>query len=115
RIGLIADYYERDVDPEVAAVFRHAVETLREIGAEIIEIDLPEVQSGRIANAAADLLVYEFNLVFGATYKAIAGAELVGPIVHSDMAKAARIGAEKYEEALSVRKALIEKFQLLFT
>ena len=39
--------------------------TLKGLGAEIVAIEFPELQSGRVAVAAADLLVYEFREVFG--------------------------------------------------
>ncbi|MFC7477632.1 amidase [Dankookia sp. GCM10030260] len=43
RIGILRRFHERDfpADPEVAAAFEAAVAVLRDLGAELVEVDLP--------------------------------------------------------------------------
>lgn len=41
RIGIVKEYYEAEIDPEVATLTQQAINLLGELGAEIVEVSLP--------------------------------------------------------------------------
>ncbi len=46
RIGIPKEFFSESVDPEVAAIIREAISSLKELGAEIKEISLPLTEAG---------------------------------------------------------------------
>lgn len=48
KLGLPTDYY-RDLDADTAAVMQEAIETLRNLGAEVTEFDLPAAEYAAVA------------------------------------------------------------------
>ena len=66
RIGVPGEYFVEGMDPEVAATVRAAIETLRELGAEIVEVSLPHTQHALpvyyiVAPAEASANLARFN------------------------------------------------------
>ena len=46
RVGVVPEHFAEGLDPEVKAAVEKAIDTYRELGAEIIEIDLPHAKYG---------------------------------------------------------------------
>lgn len=123
RIGVIENYTFRDVDPDVAAAVQAAVEKFAQLGAEIVPIDIPLLSSGPLEYSALfNILLYEFNQILGAEYKAEPDKSLFGPTVQGNIAKGSEISAETYETAQKERpnqtaelKAAFEQVDTLIT
>lgn len=52
RLGLPSDYFFERADPQIQAAVMAAVDTMRSEGAELVEVDMPWVASGRSINVA---------------------------------------------------------------
>ena len=66
RIGIPAEYFVEGMDAEVAATIHHAIEVLRERGAEVVEVSLPHTRYALpvyyiIAPAEASANLARFN------------------------------------------------------
>ncbi len=52
RIGVPADYFFDDVDPEIESAVRSAIELMSSEGAEVVDVSMPWVEMGRAVNVA---------------------------------------------------------------
>ena len=57
RIGLARDYYEQRSEPPVAEAVNNLVKKIQELGAEVVEVEIPDVETA--FHAAAVLMVSE--------------------------------------------------------
>jgi len=114
RIGLLSGFVTNNVDTGVKAAFDTAVTTLVALGAQIVDIRLPELESGHIADVASDLLVFEFARSFGEIYCAAINPTHIGPIVHRDMERGRKIHDTEYRMILEMRKTFAAKLRKLF-
>lgn len=112
RLGIIRDFTFRDVEPEIAAVVLGAMEKLSELGAEILEVSLPESFLG--SSGPLDVLLYEFNQILGDQYRAAEGQSVFGPAVRSDLEKGARIPRRRYEEVIARRAEQVAEVREVF-
>jgi aspartyl-tRNA(Asn)/glutamyl-tRNA(Gln) amidotransferase subunit A len=112
RLGIIQDFTFRDIEPEVAAVMLGALEKLSELGAEILEVSLPE----RFLDSAGplDVLLYEFDQILGDQYRAAEDKSVFGPAVRSDLERGARISRRRYEEVLARKSRQIAEVREVF-
>ncbi len=113
RLGIIDDFTFRNIDSEVSAAVGDAVEKFAELGAEIVRVKLPSLEGDVIQRSVTNVLLYEFNKVFGRDYRA-ASPQALGPVVHSDMAIASHINQEDYDEALSERQIFTLQLNAVF-
>src|SRR6185503_8392552 len=116
RIALIDDFTFRDVDEEVAAAIRGAADVLANLGAEIVTIRIPAL-TGALDYAAlfANVLLYEFNEILGAQYRAEPSRErLFGPMVKSDLERGEKVKRETYERILAERPAQVRELKSAF-
>ena len=97
RLGVYRDWFE-DAAEEVVTVAREAVERLRVAGAEIVEIDIPELENLRVAHmitivtelkAAMSRLYEDHRTDFGLESRA--NLALAGRLTAADYIKAQRI------------------------
>ena len=116
RFALIDDFTFRDVDGEVAAAIRRAADALQNLGAEIVTIRIPAL-TGALDYAAlfANVLLYEFNEILGAQYRAEPNREkLFGPMVKSDLERGEKVKRETYERILAERPAQVRELKSAF-
>jgi len=116
RIALIDDFTFRDVDEEVAAAIRSAADVLANLGAQIVTIRIPAL-TGALDYAAlfANVLLYEFNEILGAQYRAEPDREkLFGPMVKSDLERGEKVTRESYEKILSERPTQVREVKSAF-
>jgi len=104
KLGVIENYTFTDIDPEIESVLRTAVDVLARLGAEIVDVRIPELTGAlEYSSLFSNVLLYEFNQILGEQYRA-APKELFGPAVHSDLARGAKVAPETYERILYERR-----------
>ena len=116
RIALIDDFTFRDVDAEVASAIRGAADVLADLGAEIVTISIPAL-TGALDYAAlfANVLLYEFNEILGAQYRAEPNRDkLFGPMVKSDLERGEKVKRQTYERILAERPAQVRELKSAF-
>ncbi len=112
RLGIIEDFSFRDVEPEVTAATLGALETLSELGAEILEVPLPE--SFMDPSGPLDVLLYEFDQILGDRYRAAEDKSAFGPMVRGDLEKGAQVSRQRYGSVLARRPELIAEVREVF-
>lgn len=100
RLGIVDNYSFQDVQSDVATAVRGALQVFERLGATLISLRVNELEQQSTGEHATRILVYEFAREFGETYRAAADREVFGPVVHSDMTKAADVSPSDYESAL---------------
>lgn len=112
RLGVIQDFTFRDIDSEVAEAVHAALDRLSDLGAEILEVSLPE--SFLDPSGPLDILLYEFNQILGEQYQVAEDKGVFGPIVRSDLERGAQISRQRYEAMLARRPKQIDEVRKAF-
>lgn len=109
RLGIDEDYLTRDVDPEVAAAVRAAIEVLEQQGATLVNVSLPSldeaVASWSILCSAEAALSHE------ATYPS--KADLYGPWFRAWLDIGLSVSGADYARANNVRNAVRGEFDVI--
>jgi aspartyl-tRNA(Asn)/glutamyl-tRNA(Gln) amidotransferase subunit A len=114
RVGVVEDFTFRNVDPEVGRAVQAAVDQLGKLGARIKTVKIP-LLSGKIDfRYPLTILLYEFNQIFGDTFRATADKQQFGPVVHANIAQGEKISRETYEAAISQRPREIAEIKEVF-
>lgn len=114
RLGMVENFTFSNIDPEIEAVIRDAVEVLARLGAEIVPVNVPALtDSMDYSKLFRNVLLYEFNQILGEQYRR-APKELFGPAIHSDLERGARVAAETYQQVLDERPARAAELKLVF-
>jgi aspartyl-tRNA(Asn)/glutamyl-tRNA(Gln) amidotransferase subunit A len=114
RLGIVDDFTYRNVTPEVGQAVQAAVDQLTKLGAQVKTVKVP-LLSGKIDfRYPLTILLYEFNQIFGDTYRATANKEQFGPVVHANIAQGEKITREAYESALKLRPSEIAEIREVF-
>jgi aspartyl-tRNA(Asn)/glutamyl-tRNA(Gln) amidotransferase subunit A len=116
RLGIVEDYTFRDIDPDVAAAVRAAVDTFADLGAEIVSLQVPaftgELEFSRLFN---NILLFEFNQILGEQVRAAPNRqELFGPIVLRNIEVGERVPREVYEQTKRDRPFHIARVKQAF-
>ena len=110
RIGWAEDYATRNIDPEVVAAVRAAVGGLESIGAQIVEIDLPDldpyVESWPVLCSAEALVAHQD------TYPA--KADDYGPWFRDWLEMGERVTGADYARANNARAACVGHLRTAF-
>jgi aspartyl-tRNA(Asn)/glutamyl-tRNA(Gln) amidotransferase subunit A len=115
RLAVIDGYTFSDIDPEIEAVLREAVEVLASLGAHIETVKIPELVGALEYSALfANVLLYEFNQITRERYEA-ADKALFGPAVHSDLARGAQVTTDTYERILRERPLQAARVKQVFS
>ena len=116
RIGVIEDFTFRDVEEEVAANVRAAMDIFRALGAEVRVLDRSVIaHSLDYASLFVNVLLYEFNQILGERYRSDPEREKrFGPMVHSDLARGEKVTRETYESILAERPGHAARFKTVF-
>jgi aspartyl-tRNA(Asn)/glutamyl-tRNA(Gln) amidotransferase subunit A len=110
RIGVPTNYFFDDVSPEVERGVREAVETLRRLGARIVEVDIPHAP---YAGSAGWLIA----MAEGACYhekRLREQPELFDPLILERLEAARFYTATDYIKAQRVRSVLIQEMKEVF-
>jgi aspartyl-tRNA(Asn)/glutamyl-tRNA(Gln) amidotransferase subunit A len=114
RLGIVEDFTFRNVDAEVAAAVRAAIDLLEDLGAEIKEVSIP-LLSGKIDfQYPLTILLYEFNQILGPTYDAEPDKTKFGPVVQANIAAGKLISTQTYNEAIARRPGEIAEIREVF-
>jgi aspartyl-tRNA(Asn)/glutamyl-tRNA(Gln) amidotransferase subunit A len=116
RIAVIDDYTFKGVDDEVAVAIRRAVDVMARLGAKVSTIQVPALTGALdYAGLFANVLLYEFNDILGAQYRAEPDREkLFGPMVKSDLERGSRIERATYERILADRPGQVRQVKSAF-
>jgi amidase len=110
RIGWAEDYATRDIDPEVVEAVRAGVRVLEDLGAEIVEIDLPDLDP--YVTAWPELCSTEAIVAHEATYPSQAGD--YGPWFRGWLEMGAQVSGADYARANNQRAACIGHLRSAF-
>jgi aspartyl-tRNA(Asn)/glutamyl-tRNA(Gln) amidotransferase subunit A len=114
RLGVVDDFTYRNVDPEVGRAVQAAVDQCGKLGAQIKTVKIP-LLSGKIDfRYPLTILLYEFNQIFGDTFRATADKQQFGPVVHANIAQGEKITRDAYEAAIKQRPAEIAEIREVF-
>lgn len=114
RLGIVEDFTFRNVNPEVAQAVQTAIDLLANLGADIKTVQIP-LLSGKIDfRYPLTILLYEFNQILGATYRAEPNKDLFGPVVQANIAQGEQITQETYEAAINRRPGEIAEIRQAF-
>ncbi|GHO42994.1 Asp-tRNA(Asn)/Glu-tRNA(Gln) amidotransferase subunit GatA [Ktedonospora formicarum] len=135
RLGVPKEYWVDGMDPGVERVVRDAIETLRELGAEIVDVSLPHTKYGLAAyyiiapaEASANLSRYD-GVKYGYSYRDTSdmweamektrqygfGAEVKRRIMLGTYALSAGYYDAYYKQAEKVRALIKRDFDEVFT
>ena len=114
RVGIVEDFTFRNVNPEVAQAVQAAIDMLANLGAHIKTVRIP-LLSGKIDfRYPLTILLYEFNQIFGDTYRAEPNKDLFGPVVQANIAQGEQLTQEIYDAALDRRPGEIDEIRQVF-
>lgn len=106
RLGIPRSYFFEDGDPDVMATVRAAVETMRELGAVIREVDLPHARFGPSASWA---IAYSESFAFHRANFFARPRDYTAAFLHK-IAGAAFLTAEERITAQRVRQVITNEF-----
>ena len=107
RIGFDREYATRDVDPGLVAAIDVALGDLENLGAEVVELDMPDFGED-LVNAWFTICYYEARQVHAANFPS--RADEYGPYYRDLLETAAAVTDEAYSEAGTLR----EEFNLRY-
>ncbi|MGI5835700.1 MAG: amidase [Chloroflexota bacterium] len=109
KLGVLREYATDPMDPEVVSAFQSATETLRQLGANVDEVSVPEVQYAVAASTAilsAEAAAYHEE-------RLRTQPEWFGPDVRARLEGGLFVAATDYVQAQRVRRLLIDRFRKL--
>lgn len=116
RIGIVRDFSLHDLDDDVALALRDALAALAGLGAELQDVSVPALAGGSDYRAIVDILLYEFNQILGAEYRATPDREhRFGPVVRANLERGAAIRDEDYRAAVDARRRIVAEIRRAFT
>ncbi|WP_333842654.1 amidase [Pelomicrobium sp.] len=115
RLGIVEGYTFRDVDQEVGDAIQAAADRLAELGAQVKTVGVPVLNDPAGHSSLLDVLLYEFNQILGAQYRAIENKEeMFEPIVRANILRGEAISRETYEKLLAERPKRMAAMKVVF-
>jgi aspartyl-tRNA(Asn)/glutamyl-tRNA(Gln) amidotransferase subunit A len=114
RLGVVEDFTYRNVTPEVVNAVQASVDAFSKMGAVVKTVNIPLFVGKIDFKYPLTILLYEFNQIFGDTYRATANKDLFGPVVHANIAQAEKISKNTYEAAIGERPKEIAEIRKVF-
>jgi aspartyl-tRNA(Asn)/glutamyl-tRNA(Gln) amidotransferase subunit A len=111
RLGIPAKYFLDYAVPEVASATRHAARTLEQLGARIVEVDLPSLEHA--VGAWFGVCFPEF-LSYHQQYLRRGLIAEYGPANREFLAAARHVAAVDYLQAQRFRRAIVRDFDAAF-
>jgi aspartyl-tRNA(Asn)/glutamyl-tRNA(Gln) amidotransferase subunit A len=115
RLGVVEDFTYRNIDPETQKAVTVSAELLNRMGAQIKTVKIPLFLGKLDFKYPLTILFYEFNQIFGDTYRAAPNKSVFGPVVHANIAAAEKISKETYEAAIKERPKEIDEIRKVFS
>lgn len=109
RVAVLQEYTTDPMDPDVVSTFQSALEVLRQLGAKVEEVSVPEAQYAAPASTA--ILSAEATAYHEERLRAL--PEEFGPDVRARLEGGLFIAATDYVRAQRVRRMLIDRFREL--
>lgn len=107
RIGVVADFSLREVEPQVADALERALKHLVTLGASVRQVSIPALARSPASTAFFDILLYEFDRILGEAFRACPEPEKVfGPVVCDNLRRGPHIGEAVFRKALTEREVL---------
>lgn len=108
RLGVIRGYTYAEIDTSVARAVGEAVDTLARLGAELVEVEVPELgDEGHYVEAFNTILLHEFAQVVASMTRSRSGLEhSFGAIVRANLEAAAGLSRHDCAAAGHAREAL---------
>ena len=101
RVGVIRRYFFQDVDPEVERAFEEAVRTLRGLGADVRDVDMPALDHSHAFLAIILAEAYAYH-----ERDLRAHPELYGDVLRERLLAGALVAASEYTQAQRLRSQL---------
>ena len=114
RLGVIKNYTFRDIDQDVSHSVRLAVDTLSDLGAEIVEVTIPVLDNTFEHTSLLDIILYEFNRHLGETCGNVVDKEQFGAITRANISAGMKISRKTYEKALANRPVYTSQIKQAF-
>jgi aspartyl-tRNA(Asn)/glutamyl-tRNA(Gln) amidotransferase subunit A len=116
RLGIVQDFGLRDVEDDVAQALSRALGVLAALGAEVREVEIPALAADFDYRVIFDILLYEFQQILGAEYRATPDRQKrFGPVVRANLERGAAISAENYRAAIGARERFVRELRHAFT
>ena len=116
RLGIIENYTFRDIDPDVSASLKIAIDKLASLGADIKTVKIPLFGGQLEYSSLFNMLLYEFNQILGEQYWATPNRkEVFGPIVQGNIDRGMRITKEQYDKAKNERPKQTAEVKQVFS
>ncbi|HUK01638.1 MAG TPA: amidase [Steroidobacteraceae bacterium] len=109
RIGLDRDYALKGIDSGQAKAIESAVGVLRDLGAQIVEVRMPDVS--RVVETWQPICAHEMAAAHAATFPARAAE--YGPYLREFLEQGSRVTPEQLAAASRARQALMQQLNLL--
>jgi len=106
RIGIPRGYFDRDIEPDVAACMARAVEAFRSLGMSIVDIDMPDMDT---INAAGFLLTWGDVIAIHGTWMRENAAQYT-PQTRGRIQTTLAATLQGYVQAQRVRGPLLRNF-----
>lgn len=112
----IKDYTYRDVDKPVADAIAKSADTLRSLGANVVEIEIGPLEGRLDYNKLfTNILLYEFYQILGKKYHDTPNsADVFGPIVAANIEAGAKVSRQDYETTMNERPSYIAEVKKVF-
>lgn len=114
RLGVIKNYTFRAIDEDVSHSVRLAIDTLSDLGAEIVEVTIPVLDTPFDYTNLLDIILYEFSRHLRETYVNAVDKELFGTTTRANIADGMKISRKTYEKALANRPAHMSQIKQTF-
>ena len=120
RLGVPRDYFYEDLEPELAIVVESALTALRDAGAVLVEVGLPDISTLN-QTTGGTIAMYEQSRELAAYLNAARSpisardvlTEVAGPmereILMAQLDPATAISAEKYQDAMGVQRPALQR------
>jgi amidase len=109
RIGIDRDYALKGIDPRQAAAIELALRVLRDRGAQIVPVKMPDVS--HVVDIWSPICAHEMSKAHAATFRARSGE--YGPYLREFLVNGRQVTADQLETAHWARKALTKDLDAL--
>jgi amidase len=109
RIGLDADYLSEGTDKGLLQAIRIVIDTLTQLGAEIVKVSMPKSDPMQLRNAWLPICAYEAHKAHQEFYPA--RADEYGGFFFDVLKMGAQMSADDYVLAMELRKSISREFE----
>lgn len=111
RVGVPVEHFFTNVEPETGAALRRALDTLRDLGAKLVDV---RIQHAALASTASAVILGSESACFH-EQRLKQSASLLDPLVRERLEAGRFHSAVDYLKALRIRTLLIQEMERVFT